>query len=98
MLPSSVSFRVCAQLSSIGAEGDWPAQRVLETFQLSALTILGETHQQKNITKNTMRCMDGPKVIHHHHHHHHDFRATRQSEGAMRRGVVAWRGMAWPWP
>jgi hypothetical protein len=70
----------------------------LGNLSASALTILGETHQQKNITKNTMRCMDGPKVIHHHHHHHHDFRATRQSEGAMRRGVVAWRGMAWPWP
>jgi hypothetical protein len=32
MLPSSGSIRVFAQLSLIGAEGDWPAQRVLETF------------------------------------------------------------------
>ena len=34
MLPSSGSIPVRAQLSSIGVEGDWLAQRVLETVQL----------------------------------------------------------------
>ena len=67
----------CTAFLDLG-KGRLACAACLGNLSASALTILGEAHQQKNITKNTMRCMDGPKVIH---HHHHDFRATRQSEG-----------------
>lgn len=54
----------------------------------SALTILGEAQLQKNITKNTMRCMDGPKAI--------IIIMTFAPPSVGPRGSTM-HGMAWPW-